>query len=63
MGKLIPAGAALAATAALVVIVATILGSKTQEIKIGIIMGFTGPPESVTPAMADASGDGDQGSE
>lgn len=33
----------------------TAVGCHPQEIKIGIILGFTGPPASVTPAMGDAA--------
>ena len=42
------AATALCATSALA-------GSHVEEIKIGIILGFTGPIESLTPAMADGA--------
>lgn len=43
MKKLLLAGAALAAMTA---------AAQAQEVKLGVILGFTGPIESLTPAMA-----------
>ncbi|MEM9009830.1 MAG: ABC transporter substrate-binding protein [Pseudomonadota bacterium] len=43
----------LAATAALALMAPT--AGLAQEVKVGIILGFTGPIESLTPAMADGA--------
>ncbi len=50
MKKLLMATTACALTAS-----AAFAGSHTSEATIGIILGFTGPIESITPAMADAA--------
>ena len=50
MKKLLMASAVSALTAG-----AAFAGSHSEEIKIGIIIGFTGPIESLTPQMADAA--------
>ena len=42
----------LAAAASALVASAALAGSHSNEVKIGIILGFTGPLESITPAMA-----------
>jgi branched-chain amino acid transport system substrate-binding protein len=47
MKKLLLAGAALTALTA-----AAQAGSHSNEVKLGVILGFTGPIESLTPAMA-----------
>ena len=47
MKKLLVASAASALVAS-----AALAGSHSNEVKIGIILGFTGPLESITPAMA-----------
>jgi len=50
MKKMLLASAvsAIAATAAFA-------ASHSNEVKIGIILGFTGPLESITPAMGDGA--------
>ena len=50
MKKLLMATTACALTAS-----AAFAGSHASEAKIGVILGFTGPIESITPAMADAA--------
>jgi len=50
MKKLLMATSALAFSAG-----AAFAGSHAEEIKIGIILGFTGPIESLTPSMGDAA--------
>ncbi len=50
MKKLLMATAATALTAG-----SAFAGSHAEEIKIGIILGFTGPIESLTPSMADGA--------
>ena len=50
MKKLMMASSALALSAT-----AALAGSHAEEIKIGIILGFTGPIESLTPSMGDAA--------
>ncbi|MGP6088365.1 ABC transporter substrate-binding protein [Antarctobacter jejuensis] len=50
MKKLLMATTACALTAS-----AAFAGSHASEAKIGIILGFTGPIESITPAMAEAA--------
>lgn len=42
----------LASAASALVASAALAGSHSNEVKIGIILGFTGPLESITPAMA-----------
>ena len=50
MRKLLMATTAVAISAS-----AAFAGSHVEEIKLGIILGFTGPIESLTPSMADAA--------
>ncbi len=50
MKKLLMATAATALTAG-----SAFAGSHAEEIKIGVILGFTGPIESLTPSMADGA--------
>ena len=50
MRKLLMATTAVAISAS-----AAFAGSHVEEIKLGIILGFTGPIESMTPSMADAA--------
>ncbi len=50
MKKLLLASAAATGLAS-----AAMAGSHAEEIKIGIILGFTGPIESLTPSMADSA--------
>ncbi|MFN3145316.1 MAG: ABC transporter substrate-binding protein [Paracoccaceae bacterium] len=50
MKKLLLASAATAAMTA-----SAFAGSHSEEVKIGIILGFTGPIESLTPSMADGA--------
>ena len=45
----------LAATAALALMTGTAFAGAHSEIKIGVILGFTGPIESLTPSMADGA--------
>lgn len=45
----------LLASAATFVATAAFAGSHSEEIKIGVILGFTGPIESLTPSMADGA--------
>ena len=33
-------------------------GAAAEDIKLGVILGFTGPIESLTPSMADGAGIG-----
>ncbi|MDJ0826764.1 MAG: ABC transporter substrate-binding protein [Rhodobacter sp.] len=50
MKRLLLSTAALAAMSG-----AALAGSHTEEIKIGVILGYTGPIESLTPQMADGA--------
>ncbi len=45
----------LTATAATALIAGSAMGAGHSEIKIGVILGFTGPIESLTPQMADGA--------
>ena len=54
MKKLMMATAALALTAG-----TAFAGSHAKEVKLGVLIGFTGPIESLTAAMAAGLGNGD----
>jgi branched-chain amino acid transport system substrate-binding protein len=45
----------MAATAAAALLASTAYAGSHNEIKIGVILGFTGPLESITPAMGDGA--------
>ena len=47
--------ALLAGSALALIGTSALAGSHAEEIKIGIILGFTGPIESLTPPMADSA--------